>query len=144
MRRLIYIFTTLAALLAVSCEKAVEPFSVTPTSLEFSGEAGTQTVTVTAGDTWALKVEEGASWLSASKLFGKSSATVDIKVTANAPMERSASIVFSCAGQSVTVTVKQAAGEAEVPVEKGEFYPDPASGIELDPVCPDADKPCTI
>ena len=144
MRRLIYIFTTLAALLAVSCEKAVEPFSVTPTSLEFSGEAGTQTVTVIAGDTWALKVEEGASWLSASKLFGKSSATVDIKVTANAPMERSASIVFSCAGQSVTVTVKQAAGEAEVPVEKGEFYPDPASGIDLDPVCPDADKPCTI
>ena len=144
MRRLIFIFTTLAALLAVSCETAVDPFSVTPVSLEFSGEAGTQTVTVTAGDTWALKVEEGASWLTASKLFGKSSTTVDIKVTANAPMERSAPIVFSCAGQSVTVTVKQTAGEAEVPVEKGEFYPDPASGIDLDPVCPDADKPCTI
>ena len=144
MRRLIYIFTTLAALLAVCCEKPVEPFSVTPTSLEFSGEAGTQTVTVTAGDTWALKIDEGASWLTTSKLFGKSSATVEVSVTANAPAERSASIVFSCAGQSVTVTVKQAAGEAEVPVEKGEFYPDPASGIDLDPVCPDADKPCTI
>ena len=144
MKKLLYVFLTLAALVAVSCEKAVEPFSVTPTSLEFSGEAGTQTVTVTAGDTWALKIDEGASWLTTSKLFGKSSATVEVSVTANAPAERSASIVFSCAGQSITVTVKQAAGDAEVTVEKGEFYPDPASGIELDPVCPDADKPCTI
>ena len=144
MKKLLYVFLTLAALVALSCEKPVEPFSVTPTSLEFSGEAGTQTVTVTAGDTWALKIDEGASWLTTSKLFGKSSATVEVSVTANAPAERSASIVFSCAGQSVTVTVKQAAGDAEVTVEKGEFYPDPASGIELDPVCPDADKPCTI
>ena len=144
MKRLLYVFLTLAALVAVSCEKPVEPFSVTPTSLEFSGEAGTQTVTVTAGDTWALKIDEGASWLTTSKLFGKSSATVEVSVTANAPAERSASIVFSCAGQSIAVTVKQAAGDAEVTVEKGEFYPDPASGIELDPVCPDADKPCTI
>lgn len=144
MKKLLYVFLTLAALVAVSCEKPVEPFSVTPASLEFSGEAGTQTVTVTAGDTWALKIDEGASWLTTSKLFGKSSATVEVSVTANAPAERSASIVFSCAGQSITVTVKQAAGDAEVTVEKGEFYPDPASGIELDPVCPDADKPCTI
>ena len=144
MKKLLYVFLTLAALVAVSCEKPVEPFSVTPTSLEFSGEAGTQTVTVTAGDTWALKIDEGASWLTTSKLFGKSSATVEVSVTANAPAERSASIVFSCAGQSIAVTVKQAAGDAEVTVEKGEFYPDPASGIELDPVCPDADKPCTI
>ena len=44
----------------------------------------------------------------------------------------------------MTVTVNQAAGNAQGTVEKGEFYPDPASGIEVDPVCPDADKACTI
>jgi hypothetical protein len=67
-----------------------------------------------------------------------------VSVTANGPEARYAEIVLSSSGKSVTVTVTQAAGNAEVEVEKGEFYPDPTSGIELDPVCPDADKPCTI
>ena len=145
MKRILYVFIALSAFLAVSCQETLEQFSVTPASLEFSGEAGTQTLTVTAGTTWALKVDESAaSWLTTSKIYGKSSATVDVSVTANGPEARSAEIVLSSSGQSVTVTVTQAAGNAEVEVEKGEFYPDPASGIELDPVCPDADKPCTI
>ena len=145
MKRILYVFIALSAFLAVSCQETLEQFSVTPASLEFSGEAGTQTLTVTAGTTWALKVDESAaSWLTTSKIYGKSSATVDVSVTANGPEKRSAEIVLSSSGQSVTVTVTQAAGNAEVEVEKGEFYPDPASGIELDPVCPDADKPCTI
>jgi len=112
--------------------------------LNFSGEAGTQTVSVTADDTWALKIENGGSWLSTSRTYGKTSADVEVSVTANSPEARSAQIVFSCAGQSITVKVSQAAGNAEVEVEKGEFYPDPASCIDVDPVCPDADKPCTI
>ena len=145
MKRILYVFIALSAFIAVSCQETLEQFSVTPASLEFSGEAGTQTLTVTAGTTWALKVDESAaSWLTTSKIYGKSSATVDVSVTANGPEARSAEIVLSSSGQSVTVTVTQAAGNAEVEVEKGEFYPDPASGIELDPVCPDADKPCTI
>ena len=144
MKRILYAFIAVAALLAVSCNNELAQFSVTPVELNFSGEAGTQTVSVTAGDTWALKVEEGLSWLSTSRTYGKSSAEVEVSVTANAPEARSAEIVFSCSGQSVTVKVNQAAGNAEVEVEKGEFYPDPASCIELDPVCPDADKPCTI
>ena len=145
MKRILYVFIALSAFIAVSCQETLEQFSVTPASLEFSGEAGTQPLTVTAGTTWALKVDESAaSWLTTSKIYGKSSATVDVSVTANGPEARSAEIVLSSSGQSVTVTVTQAAGNAEVEVEKGEFYPDPASGIELDPVCPDADKPCTI
>ena len=145
MKRILYLFVLLAALVAAGCQKTLVQFSVTPVSLEFNGEAGTQTLTVTAGDTWALKVDESAaSWLTTSRIYGQSSTTVDVSVTANAPAPRSAEIVFSCSGQSVKVTVTQAAGNAEVEVEKGEFYPDPASGIELDPVCPDADKPCTI
>lgn len=136
------IFT--AALMLTGCNKNLEQFTVTPTSLEFTGEAGSQTVTVTAGETWALKINGGGSWLTTSKTFGKSSGQVEVSVTANSPAERAAEIVFSCAGQSVTVTVKQAPGAAEETVEKGEFYPETASGIEVDPVCPNADKPCTI
>ncbi len=144
MKRILYVFVAAAALLAAGCNNELEQFSVTPLELNFSGEAGTQTVSVTAGDTWALKVTDGLSWLSTSRTYGKSSAEVEVSVTANAPEARSAEIVFSCSGQSVTVKVNQAAGNAEVEVEKGEFYPDPASCIDVDPVCPDADKPCTI
>ena len=131
------------AFVAIGCNKNLEQFTVTPSSLEFSGDAGSQTVTVTAGETWALKIN-GGSWLTTSKTYGKSSGQVEVSVTANAPAERTAEIVFSCAGQSVKVAVKQAPGSAEETVEKGEFYPEETSGIEVDPVCPNADKPCTI
>ena len=136
------IFT--AALVLTGCNKNLEEFTVTPVNLEFSGEAGSQTVTVTSSETWALKITEGSSWITTSKTYGKSSTTVEISVAANSPTERVGEIVFSCSGQSIKVTVKQAPGTAEETVEKGEFYPDATSGIEVDPVCPNADKPCTI
>ena len=144
MKRILYVLIAVSALFTVGCKETLEQFAVTPTALEFSGEAGTQTVSVTSDGTWALKIENGGSWLTTSRTYGKTSATVEVSVTANSPEARSAEIVFSSAGQSVTVTVNQAAGNAEETVEKGEFYPDPASGIDVDPVCPDADKPCTI
>ena len=143
MKRIIFLIMTMA-FVAIGCNKNLEQFTVTPSSLEFSGEAGSQTVTVTAGETWVLKINGGGSWLTTSKTYGKSSGQVEVSVTANAPAERTAEIVFSCAGQSVKVAVKQAPGTAEETVEKGEFYPDATSGIEVDPVCPNADKPCTI
>ena len=144
MKRFLYLFTAVSALILAGCQEDLKQFTVTPTALEFTGDAGTQTVSVTASDTWALKINGGGSWLTTSHTYGKSSAEVKVSVTENSPAERSASIVISCSGQSVTVSVKQAAGDAEVAVEKGEFYPDPASCIDVDPVCPDADKPCTI
>ena len=144
MKRFFYLFTAVSALILAGCQEDLKQFTVTPTALEFTGDAGTQTVSVTASDTWALKINGGGSWLTTSHTYGKSSAEVKVSVTENSPAERSASIVISCSGQSVTVSVKQAVGDAEVAVEKGEFYPDPASCIDVDPVCPDADKPCTI
>ena len=136
----------MAALVAVGCNKNLEQFTVTPTSLEFSGEAGSQTVTVTASDTWALKIADGGSWIKTSKTYGKSSGPVEVTVTANSPAERTGEIVFSCSGQSVKVTVKQAPGTAEeiITPPEGAATPDPTSGISVDPAYPDADKPCTI
>ena len=144
MKRIIYLFVLLAALLAASCQETLVQFSVNPTTLEFGGDAQSLTVSVTAGDTWAVKITEGSNWIASSKTYGQSSAEVTVSVTANSPAPRSGKMVFSCSGQSIEVTVNQAAGNAEVEVEKGEFYPDPASCIEVDPVCPNADRPCTI
>ena len=142
----IFCLIFMAALVAVGCQKPLEQFTVTPTSLEFSGEAGNQTVTVTASDTWALKITEGSSWITSSKTYGKSSTTVEISVTANSPSERTGEIVFSCSGQSIKVTVRQAPGTAEeiITPPEGAATPDPTSGISVDPAYPDADKPCTI
>ena len=144
MKKLLYILVVVSAVIA-GCKPALEPFSVTPTVLEFSGEAGSQDIVITAGAGWTLKVAPGNSWLSTSRTYGTSSATVTVSVTANSPTPRSAEITVSSSGQQpIVLTVNQAPGTAEVTVEKGEFYPVAASGIEVDPVCPDADKPCTI
>ena len=143
MKRILYVLLAALAMLAAGCNPEVE-FVVTPTTLEFDGNEGTQTVSVTAGATWVAKIGEDAGWLTSSKTIGKTSAEVEISVTANGPEPRSSEIQFASDGQVVTVTVNQAAGNAQGTVEKGEFYPDPASGIEVDPVCPDADKACTI
>ena len=144
MKRILNVFVLLAALVAVSCQETLVQFSVNPTTLEFGGDAQSLTVSVTAGDTWAVKITEGSNWITSSKTYGQSSSEVTVSVTANSPAPRSGKMVFSCSGQSIEVTVNQAAGNAEVEVEKGEFYPDPASCIEVDPVCPNADRPCTI
>ena len=70
MMKRIFCLIFMAALVAVGCQKPLEQFTVTPASLEFSGEAGSQTVTVTASDTWALKITEGSSWITASNTYG--------------------------------------------------------------------------
>ena len=145
MKRIIFLIMTMA-FVVIGCNKNLEQFTVTPSSLEFSGDAGSQTVTVTAGETWVLKINGGVSWLTTSKTYGKSSGQVEVSVTANSPAERTAEIVFSCAGQSVKVAVKQAPGTAEeiITPPEGAATPDPTSGISVDPAYPDADKPCTI
>ena len=137
------------ALLAVGCNKELGQFTVTPTALEFSGEAGSQMVSVTVDDgaTWVLKVDPSAtSWLSTSNTYGKASMNVEVKVTANSPEERAGAITFSSAGQSIVVAVKQAAGTAEeiITPPADAVSPDPTSGITVEPAYPDADKPCTI
>ena len=58
MKRILYLIILLAASVAVSCQETLEQFSVTPTTLEFGGDAQSLTVSVTAGDTWAVKITE--------------------------------------------------------------------------------------
>ena len=143
MKRILYVLIAASLFFAAGCQEMVQ-FAVTPSVLNFTGEEGTQTISVTAGETWAVKITEGSNWISSSHTYGKASAVVTISVTANSPEPRTGELVFSCAGQSIKVTVSQEPGTAEEDILPGEFYPDPSSGISVDPVCPDADKPCTI
>ncbi len=138
---------TAAVLLAAGCQPKEEQLKVAPTTLEFSGEAGSQTLTVTSSATWALTQTSGTSWCKSSNTFGKTSMDITISVTENGPEVRTAELVFNASGSApVTVTVKQnpGNGSTEDVNEKGEFYPDPTSGIEVAPVCPNVDQPATI
>ena len=89
MKRILYVFVLLAALVAASCQENLVQFSVTPTTLEFGGDAQSLAVSVTAGDTWAVKITEGSSWITSSKTYGQSSMEVTVSVTANSPSPRS-------------------------------------------------------
>ncbi len=139
------ILLTAAVLLAAGCQPKMEELKVTPTVLNFSGEAGSQTLSITSPGTWVLKQNSGVSWCSSSNTYGRGSMDITISVTANSPAARTAEFVFNSSGCApVTVTVNQEPGTSEEAVEKGEFYPEPASCIEVDPVRPDADKPAVI
>ena len=148
MKRILYLFVAISALLAAGCQNALEQLSVTPSKLEFTSKAGSKIITISSSGTWELTQAEGSSWCSVSNMSGKSSMAVTVSVTDNSPEARSTELTITSPGCApVSVIVNQAAGSGDEPVDPykpGEFYPDPASCIDVDPVCPDADKPCTI
>ena len=141
MKRILFAFAAvLIALVGCKNNELDGSLSVSPSTLEFGGDADTLTVTVTAENAWAVK--SSSTWCTTTPTYGKSGTTVKVMVQANSPKERTAELSFSGSGsQPVVVSVIQAPGTA---AEKGESYPDPTSGIEVDPVCPDADSPATI
>ena len=152
MRRILYAFITFAAVLAVmSCNRELEgEISVSPVSLEFGGDAGTEMLTVNSSVSWTMAMSSDVKWCTVSKTYGKSSETIEVSVTANSDTERSVILYFNAVGgKPVSVTVTQAPGTAvsgpdyddSVP---GEFYPEASSGITVEPAYPAADKPCTI
>ena len=147
MKRTLLLF--FAAIFALSaCVPTENVLTVNPSVLEFDGAEGSQTLTVTSPGTWALTLPSGASWLSSSNTYGNSSMVITISVTENTPEARTAELTFNSSGcPPVKVTVNQAAGNAEAPsggTEPGDIYPDPASGITVEPAYPNADAPCTI
>lgn len=153
MKRILGFCVVLAAVLAVSCNQEMTgQLSVSPTILEFDGEAGVKTLTVTSSGSWTMNKPSDAGWCTASQPYGKSSATIEISVTANSPQERSVELSFSSLGaKTVIVKVVQAPGSAEPEPDPeydenvpGEAYPEASSGITVEPVYPSADKSCVI
>ena len=151
MKRILYAFIVLCAFVSVSCNNKIDgDISVSPSVLEFDGGAGTQTLTLQTSSSWTASFSENVKWCSISKSYGKSSATIEVTVTANSPSERSVIIYFSpVGGKPVSVKVLQAAGTQTPEVDydqtvPGEFYPEASSGITVEPAYPSADEPCTI
>ena len=148
MKRILSLLIISAMIVLAGCEPKINnQLSVTPATLEFDGTSGTQTLTVTSSDTWALTIPAEASWITSSNTFGKTSMTIEISVSENTPQPRTAQLTFNSSGcPAVVVTVSQAAGtgSASGSDQPGEFYPAKESGITLEPALPDADGPCTI
>ena len=149
MRKFLYVFIALFAFTAASCNKNLVEGSLTlsDTSLEFTGDAGTQTVTVTSSGVWAMTKASGAKWCKVSQTSGSGETVLEITVTANTPKERSTMFELRSEGCTpVRIFVNQAKGTAEGGEEEEEelVTPDPATGISVEPEYPDADEPCTI
>ena len=152
MKRILYAFITFAAVLAVfGCNRELGgELSVSPASLEFGGDAETQTLIVNASSSWTTAMSSDVKWCTLSKTYGKASETIEVSVTANSNTERSVTLYFNTVGgKPVSVTVTQAPGTAESGPAydnsvQGEFYPEASSGITVDPVYPAADQSCTI
>ena len=111
MKRILFIIMTIA-LVAVGCNKTLESnLSVNPTSLEFSGDAGSQTLTITSSGAWTLIQTANTAWCTPSRSIGNGSTTIKVSVKANTPQERSTELVFKSSGSApVVVKVTQAAG----------------------------------
>ena len=149
MKKILYLIFV-AGLLLAGCNKQLMEgqLSVSPTELNFSGDADTLSVTVTSSGVWALTKTSGTSWCKTSRTNGEGEMTIDVIVKANSPKARATMLEFRSQGcEPVKVFVNQAAGTAadDGSDEEVELVsPDPASGISVDPAYPNADEPCTI
>ena len=76
-------------------------FDVDKDSIEFPASGGTDTLTITANENWAMTVP---AWVSASALSGKTSATITLT---SQPTEETleGDIVITCNGKQKTVSV---------------------------------------
>ena len=86
--------------------KDEHPLYVTPTSLDFGYEGGTQSVNVDANEDWSVSVSQTASWCKVTKSAGNDSFTVT--VSANSTSRQTKLVVELSSGKNqVEVTVRQ-------------------------------------
>ena len=139
------LFAAAAMMLAVACgEKPEEPqtpnepntpeepstpevvFTVNPTSLAFTAEGGSQSVTLVANGEWAVEFE--GDWLSLGEYDDTASEDKVLPIVAAANTEtepREGRVIFSLGEKSAEVAVTQAAAEESAPLG---FYISPEAG----------------
>jgi VCBS repeat-containing protein len=81
--------------------------SVSPTSLNFNADGGSQQISVTSNGAWTVRVDGG--WMTVSTVSGAGNGSFEVKVEANDGEARQSSLTLSTADNSATVTVTQAA-----------------------------------
>ena len=121
------VFLSLAFFLVLGACQPEPYMRVSPTSLSFSEEGGTQTVQVSANYAWTVNVSGKGISVSPSSGEGDGSVTVTVSPT-NEPEPVTASLVFFSEGLSSSVELHQAARNtimvgnvAKIPSEGGIF-----------------------
>ncbi len=91
--------------------------SVSPTSLKFTKDGGTQALTVKIGGTWSTEIE--GAWVKLSQFGGGTlNGTIDVNVPANMDEARTATVKFTCGTKTASVSISQDAGFADDGIEK--------------------------
>ncbi|MBQ5529406.1 MAG: BACON domain-containing protein, partial [Bacteroidales bacterium] len=105
MKRFLSLLSCLAVLLVQACHP--EPFlNVSPTSLSFNQDGGSQTVRVSANYAWTVSIS--GTGLTVSPLSGEGEGTVTVTAApAGTASETTGSITFQSEGLSASVAVKQ-------------------------------------
>ncbi len=110
---------------AASCSKTTptpnpgekEELSVSPASLKFTKDGGSQPLTVRIEGTWSTTVE--GTWVKLSQFGGGNlDGTIDVTVPANMDEARTATINFTCGTKTASVSVSQDAGFADDGIKK--------------------------
>ena len=105
--RLLAILAAFALALA-SCgpdEPEKVTVSVSPTSLSFDSDGGSQSLNVQSNGSWTVRVDGG--WITASTFSGSGNGSVEVTAAANDGDVREGSLTIASADQSVVVTVSQ-------------------------------------
>ena len=121
------VFLSLALFLVLGACQPEPYLRVSPSSLSFSEEGGTQTVQVSANYAWTVNVSGKGVSVSPSSGEGDGSVTVTVSPT-NEPEPVTANLVFFSEGLSASVEIHQAARNtimvgnvAKIPSEGGTF-----------------------
>ena len=117
-----FVLSAVAAIAAfAACQK--EPaldsskFELSQNTLNFTTEAGVQTITLTSGKTWKADYADGVEWVSVTPGTGAASAepqTITVTVVPNDGYERSTTITFTNGLIKEKLTVKQAGNNESV------------------------------
>lgn len=123
---------------------AIKGLNVTPTSVSFISEGGTQTLKITSESPWTLQPSQSGgetSWCSLSTTSGQAgTASVDVRAAANDTYdERNLSLTLSDGKEEKTIVVTQKQKDAillssdkvEVDAEGGEFTIEIATNIDF-------------
>ncbi|MBQ1730921.1 MAG: T9SS type A sorting domain-containing protein, partial [Bacteroidales bacterium] len=105
--------------------------TVNPTSLSYTANGESKTVTVTSNTSWTAT--SSASWLTVSPASGSNNGTITAVAAANtSTQQRTATITVSGSGITRTINVTQAGAPTAIDEEVAEgisVYPNPTSGM---------------
>ena len=115
------LFCVILSLTVIACnrpepEKETISITVSPASLSFDSEGGSEILSVSSNGLWYVRSE--LDWISTSISSASGNGSVQVTVSANAGDARNGAVVFETNDQKVTVAVAQQAYVRPVPAVK--------------------------